>query len=115
MNINKRIRNRVEFAVHVSLEVDGKTTSYPASQDISMGGVYVLTDSPLPVGTEGGCSIVLEFGDQRRSICAEFDVVRVVESETEIDKPGMGIQFTDLDTDPSLTLFNVIKYQTLDE
>lgn len=60
--------------------------------DLSLGGCFVHTRKLLDVGTEVTVSPIGEATDKVLEWQAK--VVRVVESETVDDPPGMGLQFT---------------------
>jgi len=75
-----------------------------------MSGLFLCTDTPLPLGTIGQLQIVLECGEDCLEVRSKSKVVRIVNDES--GKPvGMGLEFIDLDSDSSLNLYNVIKYQ----
>lgn len=105
---NKRVRDRVEFDVSVTLEVNGMKIKYDETHDISMGGMFVFTSFPYPVGTEGTFTIHLSMvkTDKEHVITGKF---RVQNNMTKADSRGMGLKFTAVDSDSSLELFNIIR------
>ena len=105
---NKRVRDRVDFDVSVTLDVHGQKIKYDETNDISMGGMFVFTSFPYPVGTEGIFTIHLSMveTDKEHEIKGKF---RVQNNMTKAGSRGMGLKITDIDTDSSLELFNVIR------
>lgn len=105
---NKRIRDRVEFDVSVTLDVNGRKIKYDETNDISMGGMFVFTGFPDPVGTEGTFTIHLSMVEsvKEHEIKGKF---RVQNNMTKAGSRGMGLKITEIDTDSSLELFNVIR------
>lgn len=99
-----RNRQRVPFIVEAVLTVDASPIAYPRTRDVSMSGIYLLTANPLPVGTQGTLALKLESGLSALAIEATCEVVRQ-------DTEGMGLKFTHMDSDSSINLFNVIRYQ----
>ena len=84
----KRKSNRVTINKRFD-SFDQFVTEYVTN--VSGGGVFVKTDTPLPVGTE----ITLKFSvvlDEIESVEGTGIVVRV-----ERDPPGMGVVFKELD------------------
>jgi uncharacterized protein (TIGR02266 family) len=84
----KRKSNRVTINKRFD-SFDQFVTEYVTN--VSGGGVFVKTDTPLPVGTE----ITLKFAvvlDEIESVEGTGIVVRV-----ERDPPGMGVVFKELD------------------
>ena len=108
---NQRIRNRVHFETEAAFEVDGYTIEGVESRDISMNGVFLVTPKIFPLGAQGIITITLTFGQQQSRVRAQAEVKRIV-SPAESDAPGIGISFINLDTDSSLILYNIIKYQS---
>lgn len=106
-----RIRKRIHFVADVSLNIDGDITYYTESRDVSMSGIFLLTDSPPTVGANGQIKITLEVGERKLFVHADCEVVRTVAESDEKDGNGAGIHFTSIDTESSINLFNIIKYQ----
>ncbi|MBI5638233.1 MAG: PilZ domain-containing protein [Nitrospinae bacterium] len=105
---NKRARDRVNFDVSITLDVNGRKIKYDETNDISMGGIFVFTGFPDPVGTEGTFTIHLSMvkTDKEHVITGKF---RVQNNVTKADSRGMGLKFTEVDSDSSLELFNIIR------
>ena len=112
MNEEKRTRYRVPFVMNVQFETNGTVIHYGHSRDVSMGGIFILTDDLLALGTHGTLTLNLEFGDRVIPVTAEAEVIRLVPSGRTDQPSGMGIRFISLDADSSLHLFRVVQYQT---
>ncbi len=109
-NAEKRKRERIDFHVAITLNVRGKKIRYEETHDISMSGVFVYTAFPQPVGTVGEFDIHLsEVALQEHEIKGKFRVTSVSDKEGSV---GMGLEFTEIDPDSSIELFNVIKLNT---
>ena len=113
----KRKRNRVNYNIQAQLITEEHKLLSLQVQNISMDGLYLITNDILPVGTKGEICIVLEFGESRMEVKAECLIVRAVSQENEIqeneiDEPGMGIRFTSIEPESSITLYNMVKHQT---
>ncbi|MFH1216843.1 MAG: PilZ domain-containing protein [Pseudomonadota bacterium] len=108
--MEKRKRPRVDFSIDAVFETGENIRTDHQCEDISMSGVFLRTSEPFPVGSVGNLLLVLECGDERVEVRAQCRVTRVVVGES--DKPsGMGLEFVSLDSDSSIALFNVVKYQ----
>ena len=108
----KRARKRVLYRFEAKVEVSGYQVIYPEIHDISMSGVYIKTEETVPVGTRGHITIVLRCGDIQEKIYSQFIVQRVIKQASESQPRGFAVLFEDIDTESSITLFNIIKYQS---
>lgn len=106
---NQRLRTRVPFETEVAFVVDGQPISILASYDVSMNGIFLATQNPLPLGSVGEVTVSLSSGKEQILVKTLAEVVRVVTSGEE---PGMGLIFVDLDPDSSIALFNIVKHHT---
>ncbi len=106
---DKRKFKRVDYTIQAVLEMDGSSQVYLQTRDINMHGIFLETDKPLAIGTTGKLNIHLQCGSQSEYIHASFKVVR--HQKAKADQPaGMGVEFTDIDSDSSITLFNMVKF-----
>lgn len=108
---HSRSRKRVDFVSGVTLVVRGQEHHYPSTKDISMDGVFICTDEPLAIGENGLMVLNMECGELNAQVKASFKVVRRQKTGESANPSGMGILFTDLESDSSITLFNIVRYQ----
>lgn len=91
-------RAHQRYAVHLLIEYAAKDSfrsDYMA--DISGGGLFIQTLTPLPVGTEIEFKIAVP--SIPKLIEARGIVVRISEQKTNDEPPGMGIKFIGLKED----------------
>ncbi len=101
----KRMRERVVYIIDTSFILpDGKEISCTI-QDISMSGFYIETMQVQPKDSEGKLKILLRLGDNQKTVTAVCRVARM-------DKMGMALTITHIDQESSITLFNMIKFQS---
>ncbi len=108
--LNKRVHKRVPFDVAVHFDTAEEQIRSRQLQDISMNGIFFETETTVPVGTQGTVKLYLESGAQHVVISANGKVTRSIPVDINT-LGGLGIEFTEIDTDSSIHLFNVIKYQ----
>lgn len=110
---SKRERSRVRFEASITLAHGDRELVYNRTHDISMNGVYVLTAKPLPLGTGADFQLTLGVGMRRDVIKGRCEVVRVVSLDDglsgETPGPGMGLKFTEIEPDSSVTLYRIIR------
>ena len=84
---------------------DGETTSRGVTSNIGVGGAFVLTESPLPVGTDLRISLTVPTaGDEVIETDAQVRWVVTAEQADERHSAGMGIKFMRLDVEALLLL-----------
>lgn len=109
---NKRLRERVSFTTFVILTIGKTKRKFTETRDVSMNGLFIETEDPIPVGDEGQIELFLNFGESKKIIKSKFRVLRVV--PPKIDKEalpkGFGVELFDFEGDSSEQLFNVIRY-----
>jgi len=109
---NKRHYGRVHFLTDLILTYDGKPHKYDETYDICMEGLFVITDERPPIGKEGVFSFSLSCGSSPEAeINGKFAVANWQERDS---KPGIGIKFVELNSDSSLELYKIIRYNTPD-
>ena len=86
--IDKRSRLRIDYEAAVTIFPEGQESIKGQSSNVSMDGIYVNTDSPLPVGTICNAKIVLQGPNSTLTI----DIAGVV---TRSGKDSIAIQFCD--------------------
>ncbi|MEW6519403.1 MAG: PilZ domain-containing protein [Thermodesulfobacteriota bacterium] len=110
MKTERRKHPRVDFAVQASFAAEGLECTDQRCENISMSGLLLRTEAPLPVGTRGRLLIVLVCGEERLEVRAECRVSRVME-DAGGKAYGMGLEYISLDPDSSIALYNVVRYQ----
>jgi len=108
----KRLDEENKVVLHVTSE-DGqeKQSFYSFSRDISVGGLRIMTDSPLPVKTKLKIEIALSESKKLISGLAE---VRWVKSLFEDEVYEMGLEFIELDSQSKVFLLEHIYKRTID-
>jgi uncharacterized protein (TIGR02266 family) len=92
---NKRRASRLQHELPVAYRSVGSFLTDWAT-DISQGGMFINTRSPLPVGTE--VKILIQLPMIESPVGLSGRVTRVAEFDNQANVvPGMGIQFTDID------------------
>ena len=109
---DRRRRKRVLYSIDAKIELEDKQVYYPEVHDISMSGIFLKSDEPLSINTKGLITIRLILGDIEENVKSEFIVQRIVAKGNKNQPPGFAVQFTELDSDSSIVLFNMIKYQS---
>ncbi|HVO30549.1 MAG TPA: TIGR02266 family protein [bacterium] len=87
---------RVPLAARVQIKTEGlEKFIQKFSGDISRGGMFIKTPTPLPIGKEIHLSVVVPGGTHLIEAKAKVTWVRTTTNERG-EPPGMGIQFTSL-------------------
>lgn len=105
---NKRIRERVDFEIEARFIYNG-ISHLCTCGNISMGGVLLETESFIPVGEMGTVVIILNSGSKVLEVTGECRVVRVMPAAN--DRFEVGLEFQLLDSESSIVLYNMIRYQ----
>ena len=100
----KRKTPRVPIEIRVQYERFNRFVS-EYTRDISRGGMFIRSESPLDVGTE--LYVTLSFPYHAEEITLMANVVRTV-SGLESAEPGMGVRFNFMDTDESRALYRLV-------
>lgn len=86
------------FRVHYS-SLDELVVAY--SEDVSRGGMYLVTDNFLPVGAVAQVKVTLPSGDTDLQVIVRVAYVLGEERARELGrKPGMGMRFLDSEEEP---------------
>ncbi len=92
---NKRRARRLEHELPVAYRSVGSFLTDWAT-NISHGGMFINTRTPLPIGTD--VKILLQLPMLEFPVALSGRVTRVAEFDNQSNVvPGMGIQFTDVD------------------
>jgi len=104
---NKRRASRLQHELPVAYRSVGSFLTDWAT-DISQGGMFINTRTPLPVGTD--VKILIQLPMIESPIGLNGKVTRVVGLESSVRVvPGMGIQFTDIDPSKRQQLEDLVK------
>jgi uncharacterized protein (TIGR02266 family) len=102
----KRLDEENKVVLHVLSENEGLEESfYSFSKDISVGGLRIMTDSPLPVKTRVKLEIALS--DSKRLVSGIAEV-RWIKSLFDDEVFEMGLEFVDLDPQSKVFLIEHI-------
>ena len=100
----KRKTPRVPVEIRVEYERFNRFVS-EYTRDISRGGMFIRSESPLDVGTD--VYVTLSFPHHKDDITLMAHVVRIV-SPQESAEPGMGVRFAFADSDESRALHRLV-------
>ena len=95
---NKRKSERLENELPVAYRsVDGFITDWVTN--ISKGGLFINSRTPLPAGTT--VRLIIQLPDTPFPFDLTGRIVRVIEAEKAAanEDPGMGVEFVDIDED----------------
>ncbi len=99
---------RIPFETEVKVVCAGDTViTSTRVRDISLGGIFVLTDDPLPIGLQCAVNIELRGPATSLKIQVEGEVIRVEED-------GAALIFTKIDADSLVHLRHVIRINAED-
>jgi hypothetical protein len=88
-DVNQREFTRIPMRLEVQVTpTQQPTTSYPI-KDVSMKGLYLRCEQPLPMGT--ACRVTLLLGDKENPVRIE-----VGGKVARVDTDGMGVEITEI-------------------
>ena len=98
-----RGRPRTGRKVELHFKCDGSPVGpvLATTRDIGVGGAFIATESPCPIGS--GLDVDIEVPGQTRPISLRAEVRWVAEGGGEREA-GMGVKFANLDVDALLAL-----------
>ena len=103
-NSESREFTRVPVKVEAEFRAEGQTLFCEQTHDVSMNGLFLISDKAFVVGTHGEVTLILEGG-------MRIDVKGVVEHSSP---KGMGIHFTEIGLDSYSNLQNLVMYNSPD-
>jgi uncharacterized protein (TIGR02266 family) len=103
----KRKHARVPVVIKVT-NLMSEASHYYYSKDLSIGGMFLETMRPYPIGSVLELSFALPGIEER--VMLEAKVVRTIEKKPEDRKtvPGMGVSFVDLNNNKIHVLSNFL-------
>ena len=105
---NRREMTRVPFHFSATFQACGKPATPGIVTDVSLKGIYVACENPLPVRSI--CQLTLRFGSANDSICIELGG-----TVARVDQSGMAIEIGEvLPIDTFTHLQNVVRYNAAD-
>ncbi len=104
MTDDKRKHSRIPVTAKVSRTTDKGKKDFYFTKDLSAGGVYLVTDRELPVGTVLNLEISIQ--GIKDLLIVRGKVVRIEKREGKIE--GLGVQFIDIDESLSIKLKNFL-------
>ncbi len=108
-NNEKRRHERVGFStpIRAVLSAGGRQIEVAGdSKDLSLKGVFIVTDEKLAKGTECAVKIFLTGGVDEIELAMEAEVIRAEDN-------GMALIFKSMDVDSFTHLKNIVKYNSL--
>ena len=106
MSTDNRISSRYSFVERIILVTRTEQQFITESENICTGGVFVVTDEPMPVGTCGLLKIMVGLSDMKKELNAKFIVSHIAQSDDGSE--GMGVEFVDMPRDERVLLEELI-------
>ena len=94
MSTDNRISPRYSFVERIILVTPTERQLITDSENISTGGMFLVTDEPLPVGTCGFLKLMVGLSDMKKEIDSKFIVSHIAQSD--LGNEGMGVEFIDM-------------------
>ena len=91
MSMENRHQPRIAFVEMVTLITARERTYVSQSENISLSGIFLIRENPLPPGTEGLLSMKINSGSMKKTVNSRFRVMRTGASQQGLE--GMGIEF----------------------
>jgi type IV pilus assembly protein PilZ len=103
---DRREHARFDVSIEVDYQ-DGETFLFSYIQNISMMGIFVRSDAPLPIGTR----MDLRFHHEGHQLSLHGEVMWVNPYRTDGDNlnPGMGVRFVDLTAEDRERLVSLVR------
>ena len=106
-------RGRIDLRLPVVLGVDGKQVTVE-TRNIGLGGVFIATREPPPVGQRVALHLALPDWDELHFLNGEVRWVRGAgDSHQPLGGPGMGVSFVKLSLYVVAALDNFVRSHTL--
>jgi len=110
MSSESRIHNRRPLRLQLNYrDATGGNFLYEYSSNISKGGIFIETDTPMP----SGASLVVRFQPPGAGEPIEIEGtvvwVNPFEEGDDNPNPGMGIQWSNLDEEMRATIASIVK------
>jgi hypothetical protein len=110
---NNRKRKRINYHVSVQLTLDDRILSGHC-ENLSMSGMLITTSQEVPQTLRGKVEICQTLGENSLVVESGFQVIWTKRNQ-EKQVFLAGLNFHGLDPDSSITLYNMIRYQSGEE
>ena len=90
----ERFDLELEAFVSIPGETDRNASGNLVTRDVSMSGVYLVTDEPLPVGSKVNVDMILTLGGRKKED-AQQAWIKASGKVLRTDKQGMAVSFDD--------------------
>lgn len=107
MVFENRKHLRVILPTAITLKIDDKVIQGSECQNISLGGMYVKTSEKINENEKGSLTLTVHCGNKTENFKTNFYVVWT----DTVNKYGVGICFTNIDSDNLQSLENIIYHQ----
>jgi type IV pilus assembly protein PilZ len=108
------LENRVHRRAPLRLELNyrdatNKNFLFEYSQNISKGGIFIETDTPLPLGSRLKIRFQPPGGEAELQVEGEVSWVNEVKEGDDNPNPGMGVQWVDLSDDQYQLIASIVQ------
>jgi c-di-GMP-binding flagellar brake protein YcgR len=107
MTVENREHPRLPYVDLVTLITPKERTYSSQSENVSLSGIFLVKEDPLPAGTQGLLSMRINTGEIKKIISSKFRVVHNGPSQDGL--AGMGIEFIGMSEEDKTALKEVIE------
>ncbi len=104
---NRRARSRVKFKGDIEVLVKGRPIRMEDCRNISLKGLFAVTETKIPLGTP--CQVIIRLGVAVENMTLTIDAA-VAREEAD----GLGVEFLEMDPDTFFHLRNIVLYNAED-
>lgn len=106
MNAENREHPRLPYVDLVTLVTPKERTYSSQSENVSLKGIFLVKEDPLPAGTQGLLSMRINHGTIKKTIGSKFRVVH--NGPSRDGKAGMGVEFIGMSEEDKTVLQEII-------
>ena len=101
---------RIPFVQQVTMLTTQGNVNFSESSNLSLGGIFLTTETPLSINTTGLLMITfIEPNGKKTIISTDFKVIHVIEKDNLNNLPtGIGVEFTFMDDQSQASLKRII-------
>jgi c-di-GMP-binding flagellar brake protein YcgR len=107
MNQENRKNNRAAFVEKITLITSEEKIYAAQSENLSMGGIFVVSQTPLAPGAQGLLNLTVNVEGLKKDVSTKFRVVHNQRSQNGSE--GMGLEFLTLSEQDQAVLNQVIQ------